>query len=114
MGNSMIQDGPKSGSEMAAEKVGLVIKIGNLEEQIKVMELLSESQEGKYRDAYGRKDYYKAKAQELEEKMKMIKEDADSEKEKYTKENEIEKSKRLKQTVGTYAMEEALDETKKR
>merc|ERR1711913_258135 len=50
----------------------------------------------------------------LEEKMKMSKEEADSEKEKYTKENVIEKSKRLKQTVDTYAMEEALEEMKER
>merc|ERR1711874_154239 len=114
MGNSMILDGEKSGSEMAAERVGLVNKIKNLEEQIKVMEHLSETQEGKYREAYGRKDYYKSRTLELEERMKEIKEEADSEKARYTMEKEKETAMRLTQTVKTYAMGEELEEIKER
>merc|ERR1711874_680038 len=114
MGNSMILDGAKSGSEMTTERVGLVNKIKNLEEQIKVIEHISETQEGKYREAYGRKEWYKTRTQELEERMKEMKEEADSERERYTMEKEKETAMRLTQTVKTYAMGEELEEIKGR
>merc|ERR1711874_1798 len=112
MGNSMILGGGRSGSEMATKRVGLENKIKNLEEQARVMEQICETQEGKYREAYGRKEWYKARTQELEEKMKVIKDEADSEKARYTLEKEKETALRPTQTVKNYALIDDLEEAK--
>merc|ERR1711874_684520 len=114
MGNSMIEGGAKSGSEMATERVGLENKIKNLEEQAKVMEQIYETQEGKYREAYSRKDWYKTRTQELEERMKEMKDEMDSERAKYTTEIEKETAMRLTLTVKNYALIEDLEEAKER
>merc|ERR1711913_27281 len=98
---------------MATERVGLENKIKNLE-QARVMEQICETQEGKYREAYGRKEWYKARTQELEEKMKEIKDEIDSEKAKYTLEKEKETALRLTQTVKNYALIDNLEEAKER
>merc|ERR1711874_782714 len=110
--NSMIMGGGKSGSEMAAERVGLESKIKNLEEQVKVMEQICETQEGKYREAYGRKEWYETKTQELEEKMKEIRIEIDSEKAKYTLKKEKETALRLTLTVKNYALIDDLEEAR--
>merc|ERR1711874_142438 len=114
MGNSMIEGGAKSGSEMATERVGLENKIKNLEEQAKVMEQIYETQEGKYREAYSRKDWYKTRTQELEERMKEMKDEMDSERAKYTIEIEKETALKLTQTVENYALIDDLEEAKER
>merc|ERR1711874_580788 len=112
--NSMILGGGKSGSEMATERVGLENKIKNLEEQARVMEQICETQEGKYREAYGRKEWYKARTQELEEKMKEIKDEVDTEKAKYTLEKEKETASRLTQTVKNYGLLDEIELARER
>merc|ERR1711874_823502 len=112
--NSMVKGGTKLGSVLIAEKVSLEMKVADLEKQIKALETLGEAQEKKYSEVYGRKDHYKAKFWELEKKMKEMKEETDTEKEKLTSEYEMEKSQRLRLIVDINAVEEALEEMKER
>merc|ERR1711874_406049 len=64
--DSMVRDGPVAGSVLVQDKI-------DLEEKVKKMEAMGETQEKKYSQTYGRKDHYKALYWGVEDKMKELK-----------------------------------------
>ena len=103
--NSMIVVGGRTGSEVATEVVGL-------RGRIKELEGLGEIREAKYNQAYARKDWYKAKSQELENKIEDMKAEISNERandaierqnreaEKYNLENRYEEAKERAEMLG--------------
>ena len=110
--NSMIMGGGKSGSEIAAEVVGLEDRIKKLEEHARNVEQTCETQEGRYKEMYVRKEWYKARTQELEEKMKDIKNEMDTERASYTSEREREAILRQTLTEKNYGLIDEIEEAR--
>merc|ERR1711874_274742 len=92
--NSMIYGGPRLGSELAAEKVGLEIKIADLEEQIKELEALKEERDSEKKKYTSEYEMEKSKRMRLIVDINAVEEALEEMKER----NEVllEKSKKTK------------------